>query len=530
MANDAYPLPPEDREELLHVTRSRRVTHGQGVRARVVLDCAEVGVTEAARRASVSTTSASRWWRLYREGGVERLLAITPARGRPTVTVDALHEVLGCTLREPPVDQDRWTTRTIAAAAGVSQPTVSRIRRTHFPMPDGPNTDETLMLTYLDIGAAGCALGVQRLPGDVATTTPSAVLTDTVETVLCAALLRRPVDGYQDAAPPDPVALLHRAARHLDAVTPTTLVIDVPLNPGARRWLSRHPTVTVVTRVGADWLAQLHRLAGRIAPAQLRELRELQTRIWAAAAADATELTWTRNSPRTVEPRPTATVPAAHTSVHDMAVTVAALCAAISEGELSIGDAIAPRVVSDRSGLSRQRVVEVLNYLVEEAILDRNARWPRLPAPTPQDVIETYTARGLLGTALVRRMAARRIAPPSGVIALLDRIMTCAEHGLETEAYAFDMDLQDQLALAAGMPRISWMFVQLTAQVRLFIAILGLDYRYPTAEIIVDDRRIIDEIRSGDPGRAVAAWRIKVDNCVRYMLQQLPGEDHGTVE
>ena len=52
------------------------------------------------------------------------------------------------------------------------------------------------------------------------------------------------------------------------------------------------------------------------------------------------------------------------------------------------------------------------------------------------------------------------------------------------------------------MPRISWMFVQLTAQVRLFIAILGLDYRYPTAEIIADDQRIIDGIRSQDPARA----------------------------
>jgi DNA-binding GntR family transcriptional regulator len=109
----------------------------------------------------------------------------------------------------------------------------------------------------------------------------------------------------------------------------------------------------------------------------------------------------------------------------------------------------------------------------------------------------------------------------------LARISVCAEHHLDAETYALDMDLQDQLALAAGMPRISWMFVQLTAQVRLFIAILGLDYRYPTAEIIADDRRIINEIRSQDPARAVAAWRTKVDNCVRYMLRQLNIDDRG---
>jgi DNA-binding GntR family transcriptional regulator len=122
-------------------------------------------------------------------------------------------------------------------------------------------------------------------------------------------------------------------------------------------------------------------------------------------------------------------------------------------------------------------------------------------------------------------MALQRISPPAYVDTTLARISVCAEHRLDAETYALDMDLQDQLALAAGMPRISWMFVQLTAQVRLFISILGLDYRYPTAEIIADDQRIIDEIRSQDPARAVEAWRTKVDNCVRYMLGQLNVDD-----
>ena len=49
------------------------------------------------------------------------------------------------------------------------------------------------------------------------------------------------------------------------------------------------------------------------------------------------------------------------------------------------------------------------------------------------------------------------------------------------------------------MPRIGSMFVRLTLQLRLFLAIFGLSYRYPTDEIVADDDRILTEIRRRDP-------------------------------
>lgn len=525
MADDENGLPLEDRAELLRITRSRQVSHGQGVRARVVLDCAEVGVAEAARRASVSATSVSRWWRTYRHGGVEALLAVTPPQGRPTVTDDMLRAVLGCSLTAPPDGRDRWTTRAVAEATGVSQATVSRIRRQHFPPTTGLDVGEkTLILSYVDVGTAGCALGFEREAVELTSAEPSAGLVDAVETVLCAALMRRPrTDGTTPDG--DAFALLRRAEREWLPEAPVTVVVDQPLDSTARRWITRHPTVTVLSRPGHEWPAQLHHLSARIAPTQLRELRALQSRIRdaTASAEEPWTFTWSRGLSRaTPPPEP---VPAAPASVQDISDTVAAMCSAIADGGVRPGEAISVRLISGLSGLSRPRTTEVLNYLADQAILDRRAGHLWLPTPTPRDVIETYTARGLLGTALVRTMVAQRISPPAYVDTTLARISVCAEHRLDAETYALDMDLQDQLALAAGMPRISWMFVQLTAQVRLFIAILGLDYRYPTAEIIADDQRIIDEIRSQDPARAVDAWRTKVDNCVRYMLRQLKAED-----
>jgi DNA-binding GntR family transcriptional regulator len=71
------------------------------------------------------------------------------------------------------------------------------------------------------------------------------------------------------------------------------------------------------------------------------------------------------------------------------------------------------------------------------------------------------------------------------------------------------------------MPRIGSMFSRLTLQLRLFVTIFGLDYRYPTDEIVADDQRILVEIRRHDPDGAVSAWRCKIDNCARFMLTHL---------
>ena len=65
------------------------------------------------------------------------------------------------------------------------------------------------------------------------------------------------------------------------------------------------------------------------------------------------------------------------------------------------------------------------------------------------------------------------------------------------------------------------MFIRLTLQLRLFVTIFGLNYRYPTDEIVADDQQFLLEIRRHDPDAAVSAWRSKIDNCARFMLTHL---------
>src|SRR6476469_4285117 len=145
----------------MRAARARRSPHGVASRARLVVDCSDVGVAEAARRASVSHATAAKWRRRYLDGGIEGLDDI-PCTGRPPIPDDVLRRILSCTLDEPPAGALRWTTRSVSAATGVSQATVSRTRRRYFPR-SGP-TEHVLdnrasILAYVGVHPSGCVLG-----------------------------------------------------------------------------------------------------------------------------------------------------------------------------------------------------------------------------------------------------------------------------------------------------------------------------------------------------------------------------------
>jgi DNA-binding GntR family transcriptional regulator len=521
----------------MRIARSWVATHGTATRAQLVLDCADAGVAEAARRSGVSPTTVSKWWRRYSEFGIDGL-SDNPRTGRPTASTDTVAAVLRCALLTPPADGNRWSTHTIAEHTGTSQATVSRIRRRVFPRSD-PGTEllpdsATAVLAYVDVEVAGCAIGMMPARGGVARNSPA--LVDAVETIVCAALIRRPHDGYgppehvgtgsdgatNPAAGPRAVDLLRRAADRLPPSLPYTLLIDVELDPAARRWLMHRPELQVHALTPEAWLATVQRIASTVDPQQLKELQQVQGQIREVYAAGGTGFTWVRTGESTAAKQVDAAPPEPSEPVAgDPERVVQAICAALVHGELGAGDPVTVRSVSRRAGISAGRVAEALARLAEEALLDRRCGQYLLPVPQARDVVETYTARGLLGTAIARRLAGAQISPSPAAYALHDRIVTCDRLGLATQAYRLDLDLQNEIARTAAMPRIGWMFIQLSLQLSLFTTIIGLDYQYPTDEIVTDDRRVLDTIAGGDPEAAVNAWREKTDNCARYMLRAL---------
>jgi DNA-binding GntR family transcriptional regulator/transposase len=525
VAGNGLRLSSDDRQKLLRTARSRQTSHGVAIRARLVVDCADLGVAEAARRSSVNRATAAKWWRRYLDAGVDGLRDV-PHTGRPTAPEEVVRRVLTCALDEPPPDTERWTTRTVADVAGVSQATVSRIRRRYFrrlePNPTSLKDLSTSVLCYVDVHPSGCALGFQTSSGTSAGG-HSAARTDVIETIICAALLRSPCHGHgetvDDAS--DAVAVLHRAAERFALTPAVTLLINVELDAAARQWLSRHPEIKASAVAGDRWFGMLHCISDAVDPRQLVELREVQHRIRRARSDAAGAFTWCRATPTLSSAARAVSDAETEPPEGNLTRVVRGICAAIADGELQAGDSISARHIARRSGVSPGRVADALAHLAEEALIEKRAGHCRLPVPTPRDVIETYTARGLLGTAITRRLASNRTDLPPVVDEHFARLVRCDELGHIYEASTIDLDLQDELAAASNMPRIGSMFIRLTLQLRLFVTIFGLSYRYPTDEIVADDQRILIEIARHDPDGAVSAWRSKIDNCARFMLTHL---------
>ncbi|MEZ5209678.1 helix-turn-helix domain-containing protein [Gordonia sp. (in: high G+C Gram-positive bacteria)] len=526
--NDAgLQLEPRDRDLLLRTARSRTAPHGLVTRARIVLDCAEVGAGEAARRSGVSVATASKWARRFTESGLDGLRD-SARTGRPSISDAETERVLSYALTDPPPGARRWSTRAVAQDGGFSQAMVSRVRRRYFPEPDSATRllpeSSTFALTYADVTAAGCAVAVQLSSTEPTGESAPAALVDAVQTVACAAFLRRPLHGYPPDRAPDTLRLLHRAAEHIPAPPPITLFIDVPLDDRARRWLTHHQEFTVRVVDPAQWPTVVHRLAETLDSRQLPELQATAQRIRAVRAAGGTEFTWARASAaRSTGEHSLRTALAATPNQSDESAVVEALCAALREGELLPGTEIGIRGVARRAGLSLGGVVAALEQLSSESLLSREGSSFILPVPETHDVTETYTARGLLGTAIARKLASSPKQLPPAVTEHLQHLILCDRLGLAQEAYKVDLDFQNELARAANLPRISWMFVQLSLQLRLLTHLIGLDYRYPTQEIVTDGQRLVDAFNGTDPEAAVTAWRRKTDNCARYMIGNVDG-------
>jgi transposase len=111
---------------------ARRPTSAQALalRCRIVLACADVATNTAiGQRLGVSRRTVGKWRLRFLERRLDGLWD-EPRPGAPrTVTDDDVERVIVKTLEATPANATQWSTRSMAAATGMSQPTVSRIWR-----------------------------------------------------------------------------------------------------------------------------------------------------------------------------------------------------------------------------------------------------------------------------------------------------------------------------------------------------------------------------------------------------------------
>ncbi|MEW2707893.1 IS630 family transposase [Streptomyces koyangensis] len=126
------PLSVTDAQRVVLEGWVRRRTTAQALaqRSRIVLECAEGhSIMEVSRRLRVAPDTVRTWRRRFIERGLDGLCD-DPRPGVPRKITDAdVERIVVKTLEERPKNATHWSTRSMAAATGMSQSTVSRIWR-----------------------------------------------------------------------------------------------------------------------------------------------------------------------------------------------------------------------------------------------------------------------------------------------------------------------------------------------------------------------------------------------------------------
>lgn len=123
----------EERAVLEGRARARRASARSVQRARIVLMAAD-GLQDLAIASQLRTTPATvaRWRGRFLDGGLAALERDAPRPGRPrTITDRQVRAVVRKTTQETPPQATHWSTRTMAAATGLSEKSVRRIWHAH---------------------------------------------------------------------------------------------------------------------------------------------------------------------------------------------------------------------------------------------------------------------------------------------------------------------------------------------------------------------------------------------------------------
>src|SRR5437879_8664423 len=123
-------LSVEDREVLERWARRPKSSQALALRCRIVLAAADgESSKEIAARLGCTPSTVGRWRGRYAKRGIDGLHD-EPRPGKPRQIGDEeIERVIVKTLEESPPNATHWSTRSMAAATGMSQSTISRIWR-----------------------------------------------------------------------------------------------------------------------------------------------------------------------------------------------------------------------------------------------------------------------------------------------------------------------------------------------------------------------------------------------------------------
>ena len=295
-----------DRSQLERLERSPTTEQRVVLRSQIVL-LSGAGVATGRIVAELGTTysTVTLWRNRYERQGVRGLLQDAPRPGRPpTIGQEQVAEIVRRTTNERPRGATHWSTRTMAAAVGVSQATVGRIWRAHglrphrvtrFKLSTDPQyvaklqdvvglylhppeqavvfcVDEKSQIQALDRTQPGLPMKrgrAQTLTHDYkrnGTTTLFAALNVATGEVIGECMSRHRHDEF--------LAFV----KQLDRLTPQALDLAVIVDnyathrhPRVNAWLARHPRVRLhFTPTSSSWLNLVERFFAEITDKAIR--------------------------------------------------------------------------------------------------------------------------------------------------------------------------------------------------------------------------------------------------------------------
>jgi DNA-binding GntR family transcriptional regulator len=320
------------------------------------------------------------------------------------------------------------------------------------------------------------------------------------------------------------VALARAARRHAGPNGPVYVLTRRPLaDPGGGA--AGHGQVEIVIGEASAWQGLLQELVRRCTRSRAQELLAAQHLVMEWARGDRARFEWA--GPGTGRPGCASPPAAARTAPRATSQALAddvlaVLLDRVTSGRLTSGDRVTESFLARSVHASRSHVRDALRSLASSGLIDLEPhRGAVIPTPQVADVAETYAARRALGALIVRRAAYWSPGALNPVERALRDLVETGRTGNAWAAGEADLRFQDTLAGSTGMRRIPPLFCGLTAQLRMFIAVMGLDYTYSIPGMCRDDTILLDRIRARDEAGAARAWHRKIDDAAAYMTTQL---------
>lgn len=135
-------LTADQKQTLLVWANGRKIPVRLAERSRIVLLAAEGRQDiQIAQELSITSKKAARWRQRFLKKGLTGLEKDAPRPGRtPSIPSHTVAEVLRLTTQEKPINATHWSTRSMAAAAGISDSSVLRIWQAHGLKPHRVST------------------------------------------------------------------------------------------------------------------------------------------------------------------------------------------------------------------------------------------------------------------------------------------------------------------------------------------------------------------------------------------------------